>query len=261
MSACVRQREEELAFSLYQQMLVGSSSSAAAAAAPPSASTSSVVRPDELTYLILLGACAGLPSLQGGEYFHACIIDAGYGGEARLANALINMYGKCGDAHAAARAFQRLLPSSCTCCYCYHDDDIVGWTALIASYAQQGDARAALGLAACMLLDHRCRGPEPSPISFLAVMSACSHAGLIHDACSCFMLMCDRMQQHNNSMRWPAIEHFVCLIDLLARAGRTEEASAIAASSSLDSHAYASSALDRALPTHPSIGPSMGLLL
>ena len=210
----VKQGHEERTFSLYYEMVEES------------------VLPDMLTYLILLGACACLPSFHNGQYFQACIIERGYEGEIMVGNALINMYGKCGELDSANSMFQKML---------HHD--VISWTAIITSYAQQGNGKITFQLFERMLD----QGVTPNEVTFLGILSVCSHVGLIDDACFCFMFMNQR-----RTMK-PMTEHFVCMIDLLARAGCLDEAQKILSDRSLDSHVYANSALHRAWKTHPEV--------
>jgi pentatricopeptide repeat protein len=92
--------------------------------------------------------------------------------------------------------------------------DIVLYTSMIAGYAQHSEGHAAVRLASEMWQE----GLKPNHVTFVGVLSACSHAGLIEEAIG----QLDRMRRFFGIE--PITEHFVCIVDLLGRAGCLEEA-------------------------------------
>ncbi|KAJ6690767.1 hypothetical protein OIU85_006958 [Salix viminalis] len=121
-----------------------------------------------------------------------------------LNNALIHMYASCGMIDEAYEVF-RWMP----------ERSAVSWTSLIAAFAKQGYAHAVLEIFRSMQGTSEAR---PDDITFLWVLCACSHAGLVDEGRQFFE---DMIQ------RWgikPRIEHYGCMVDLLSRAGFLDEA-------------------------------------
>ncbi|CAN6806778.1 hypothetical protein HID58_051332 [Brassica napus] len=161
------------------------------------------VEPDEVTLLAALSACADLGSLELGERICSYVDHRGMKRGVSLSNALIDMYAKSGDIKKALEEFERVS-----------DRNVVTWTTLITGLATHG-----LGGEALTMFNRMVKaGVEPNSVTFIAVLSACSHVGLV-----------DLGKRFFTSMRSdygiePNIEHFGCLIDLLGRAGRLKEA-------------------------------------
>nr|GME10225.1 pentatricopeptide repeat-containing protein At5g27110 [Ipomoea batatas] len=120
--------------------------------------------------------------------------------------ALLDMYAKCGAVSEAYEVFHQLP-----------ERDIVSWTSMIVAYGSHGQASEALRLFHEMLQSN----VKPDNVTFLAVISACSHAGLVDEGCHYFNLMVT-----DYGIK-PSIEDYSCLLDLLGRAGRLNEAYAI----------------------------------
>lgn len=161
------------------------------------------VKPTDATVVSLLSVCAHLGALDQGKAIEAYMRDHGIDINTILGTALVDMYGKCGDIRRAEEIFRAL-----------EHKDVLAWNTIIAGMAMHGHAREALGLFEEMAAN----GPAPDDITFVAVLSACSHSGMV-----------DRGRQLLNSMETtygidPKVEHYGCLIDLLARAGLLEEA-------------------------------------
>ncbi|KAI9195872.1 hypothetical protein LWI28_018940 [Acer negundo] len=113
------------------------------------------------------------------------------------------MYAKCGAVDQAFNVFQKLP-----------EKDLVLWTSMITAYGSHGQALEALKLFHEMLQIN----VKPDTVTFLAVLSACSHAGLVNEGCLYFNQM---ISEYGIK---PRIKHYSCLIDLLGRAGRLHEA-------------------------------------
>ncbi|XP_059659664.1 pentatricopeptide repeat-containing protein At5g27110-like [Cornus florida] len=161
------------------------------------------IKPDAITFTSILAACSQLAALEQGKEIHKCITESKLEPNEIVMGALLDMYAKCGAVDEALSVFNKLP-----------ERDIVSWTSMIMAYGSHGQAFEALQLfnklqRSNMKLDR---------ITFLAVMSACSHAGLVDEGCYYFNLMTT-----DYGIK-PTIEDYSCLMDLLGRAGRLHEA-------------------------------------
>eukprot|EP01018_Ginkgo_biloba_P035884 Gb_00601 [translate_table: standard] len=161
------------------------------------------MKPDQFALASVLSACADLAALEHGKHVHAYIIKSGFVSHLSVGNALVTMYAKCGSIEDAYQAFNRM-----------GERDVVSWNAMVAGRAQHGHGKEALQLFEQMLQ----AGIEPDNISFIGVLSACSHAGLVDEGHRVF----DSMFQ--DYCITPGAVHYACMIDLLGRAGHLEEA-------------------------------------
>ncbi|XP_015873684.3 pentatricopeptide repeat-containing protein At5g27110 [Ziziphus jujuba] len=161
------------------------------------------VRPDAITFTSILPACSQLAALEKGKEIHKNIIESELESNELVMGALLDMYAKCGAVDEALDIFNR-LPGR----------DIVSWTSMIAAYGSHGQALEALKLFHGMQQSQA----KPDGVTFLAVLSACSHAGLVDEGCYFF----DQMMTEYGIK--PSIEHYSCMLDLLGRAGRLGEA-------------------------------------
>lgn len=161
--------------------------------------------PNQSTYTSYLHACARIAGFEQGKQGHAHIVKMGFKSDVIVGNGLITMYSKCGSIGCAYQLF-RDMPKR----------DVVSWTAMIFGYAQNGKGNEAVKLFEAM----RMAGIKPNQITMTGVLSACSHVGLVDEGCHYF-----------NSMRrdlsiTPTADHHACIVDLLCRAGRLDEAEA-----------------------------------
>ncbi|XP_057841741.2 pentatricopeptide repeat-containing protein At3g24000, mitochondrial-like [Cryptomeria japonica] len=161
-----------------------------------------VVKPNSRTFASILPACAKMGALEKGIDIHQSIMDGGFLSDNTVGNALVNMYAKCGSIGKARELFDR-MPQR----------DVISWNAMIAGYAQNGFCKDALKI--FELMKH-CR-TYPDIVSFACVLYACSHAGLVDKGCTYFNHM------NNTYCITPTVDHYVCMIDLLARAGYLED--------------------------------------
>eukprot|EP01018_Ginkgo_biloba_P039546 Gb_03570 [translate_table: standard] len=161
------------------------------------------VKPDSVTIVSILPACADLAALQQGKEIHVHIIRNGFELHVSVENALIDMYAKCGSIQVARHVFDK-MPQR----------DVVSWNSMIAGYGMHGYGVDAL--AVHYQMQRACI--EPDYVTFIAVLFACSHAGLVDEGLQCF----DCMSRDYNIT--PRIEHYACLVDLLGRAGQLDEA-------------------------------------
>lgn len=164
------------------------------------------VRPDAVTCISFLSACSQLAALQKGKEIHGYIVDSKVDSDEIVMSALLDMYAKCGAVDDARQIFDS-LPNK----------DIVSWTSMIVAYGSHGRAVEALDIFEKMVV---CK-VGPDLVAFLAVLSACSHAGLVDEGYHYFNMMIQRYAMK------PTMEHYSCLIDLLGRSGRLMEAFAI----------------------------------
>ncbi|KAJ9136131.1 hypothetical protein P3X46_033239 [Hevea brasiliensis] len=161
------------------------------------------IKPDSFLCSSLLNACANLSAYEQGKQIHVPILKFGFMSDIFAGNSLVNMYAKCGSIDDADRAFSEIPQRG-----------IVSWSAMIGGLAQHGHGKEALHLFNQMLID----GVPPNHITLVSVLCACNHAGLVAEA-----------QRYFKSMKKlfgiePMQEHYACMIDLLGRAGKLNEA-------------------------------------
>ncbi|XP_059070365.1 pentatricopeptide repeat-containing protein At3g12770-like [Cryptomeria japonica] len=161
------------------------------------------IEPDSVTMVSLLPACAHLGFLNKGKWFHDYIVQNGFEMNLPIGNSLIDMYAKCGSIVAARKLFDRMLQR-----------DVVSWSAMICGYGMHGHVEDALELFHQM----QQTGTKPNHITFVGVLSPCSHAGLLEEGWKYF----DCMAQEYCIT--PSMEHYSCMVDLLGRCGNLVEA-------------------------------------
>ena len=161
------------------------------------------VGPDKVSYLGVLSACSGLADLNVGKVIHAIIENSEFELDDVVGNALVNMYSKCGSVDNAWKTFDS-LPTR----------DIISWTTMVAAYAHHGCIDRALEVFELM----EGEGIEPNEVSFVSILSACSRVGSVEKA----HIFIEKMSQVKKIMLKPS--HYACMIDLLTRVGRLEEA-------------------------------------
>ncbi|OVA09774.1 Pentatricopeptide repeat [Macleaya cordata] len=160
-------------------------------------------RPDAITVVSLLQACASLGALHQAKWIHNFVIRNGVGPCISIDTALIDMYSKCGVIDTAQKCFD-MMP----------EQDMVSWSTIISAYGSHGKGEKALRMYSEFLVS----GIEPSHVTFLSVLSACSHAGLVSEGLEIFKSMTEEYRIE------PKLEHRACIVDLLSRAGRLQEA-------------------------------------
>ncbi|KAF9605520.1 hypothetical protein IFM89_017539 [Coptis chinensis] len=144
--------------------------------------------PDEATLLSLFGSCAHLGALRLGQGLHACVEKTNFAEDVAVGTSIMDM------------------------------KDVTAWTSMITGFAMHGHGEEALHLFTEMLRDG---SVTPDHITFIGVLTACSHAGLV-----------DEGYKHFNSMRnvfglVPLEDHYGCMVDLLSRAGNLMEAESL----------------------------------
>ncbi|CAL5092152.1 unnamed protein product [Urochloa decumbens] len=173
------------------------------------------VEPDEVSVVLALSAVAQLGMAESGKWLHSFLKNNNNNPRvrinARVGTALIDMYCKCGCLEDAVAVFHDLISDDSK------DMDIVAWNAMINGYAMHGQSRKALELFS-QLLAHQQGHLWPTDITFIGVLNACSHSGLVDEGRKLF----ESMEREYGIE--PKIEHYGCMVDLLGRAGLVEEA-------------------------------------
>ncbi|KAL5975240.1 hypothetical protein ACLOJK_031919 [Asimina triloba] len=159
--------------------------------------------PDEVTMASLLLACSHLGAFELGKWLHAYISKEKIEVDVVLGTALVDMYARCGSIESASQIFNS-TPQR----------DVMTWTAMIRGLAMSGNGEKALEL----FNEMQRSGLKPDAITFISVLTACSHAGLVDEGFSYF----NSMSSLYNIQ--PTIEHYGCMVDLLGRAGYVERA-------------------------------------
>ncbi|EOA25723.1 hypothetical protein CARUB_v10019077mg [Capsella rubella] len=156
------------------------------------------ISPDQIVTASVLSASAELTLLEFGQQVHGNYIKSGFPSSLSVNNSLVTMYTKCGSLEDANVIFNSM-----------EIRDLITWTALIVGYAKNGKAKDSLKSYYLMIGS----GITPDYITFIGLLFACSHAGLIEEA-----------QSYFDSMRTvygirPGPEHYACMIDLFGRSG------------------------------------------
>lgn len=163
------------------------------------------VKPNQGTFVSILSACSNLAGLCEGQQIHQMISKTVHQGSAFLVSALINMYSKCGELRTARKMFDDGLTSH---------RDLISWNGMIAAYAHHGCGKDAVDL----FNEMQKLGFKPDDVTYVGLLSACSHAGLAEEGLQHFdELVRDRSIRVRE-------DHFTCFVDLCGRAGRLKEA-------------------------------------
>lgn len=159
--------------------------------------------PNDVTLVSVLSACAHLGALDLGKWIDWFIRRKGMELGLFLGNALADMYAKCGCITEARRVFDKM-----------QERDVISWSIIITGLAMNGHADEAFECFDRMIK----QGEKPNDITFMGLLTACTHVGLVEKGLEYF----DMMDQTYGIV--PKIEHYGCVVDLLSRAGRLDEA-------------------------------------
>ncbi|XP_054801122.1 pentatricopeptide repeat-containing protein At5g15300 [Prosopis cineraria] len=160
-------------------------------------------RPDEVTMLSLLSACADLGDLDIDQNIHSYILEMCSGELSTIiGNALIDMYSKCGSIEKAIEVFRAI-----------RDKDVTSWNSVIGGLAFNGHAEETLD----MYREMQMTTIRPDEITLVGVLAACSHAGKVDEGYRYF----DHMRSECKIE--PNIKHYGCMVDMLGRAGLLKE--------------------------------------
>ncbi|XP_031279280.1 pentatricopeptide repeat-containing protein At3g02330, mitochondrial-like [Pistacia vera] len=161
------------------------------------------VKPDNITYAIVLDTCANLVTVGLGKQIHAQIIKQELQSDVYIARALIDMYSKCGNMQDSQMIFEK-APKQ----------DFMTWNAMICGYAQHGYGVDALKVFEKM--EHV--KVMPNHATFVSVLRACAHMGLVEKGLHYFKIML------SNYGLYPQLEHYSCMVDILGRSGQVSKA-------------------------------------
>ncbi|KAK1429442.1 hypothetical protein QVD17_11651 [Tagetes erecta] len=184
-SGCVQNGDAAVAFNMFNNMrLFG-------------------INPDIETMIGFFPACSHLAALQHGTCGHSYSVVQGFTESTKVCNVIIDMYTKCGKIDMARVVFDQM-----------HNRDLISWNAMILGYGIHG-----LGLEAVSLFEQMLTaGFVPDDVTFICLLSACSHSRLVAEGKHWFAAMIDKFQIA------PRKEHYFCMTDLLSRAGLLNEA-------------------------------------
>ncbi|GKA28486.1 pentatricopeptide repeat-containing protein [Tanacetum coccineum] len=151
---------------------------------------------------VIVGS-ANLAALELGKELHCLVSKLGFECEPYISNALVDMYAKCSDIVDAKTVFCSIVKK-----------DVVSWTSIIVGLAQHGKAKEALSFYDDMISN----GVKPNEVTFVGLIYACSHVGLVDKGRDLFksMVECYGLK--------PSLQHYTCLLDLYSRSGHLDEA-------------------------------------
>ncbi|KAI0499688.1 hypothetical protein KFK09_017896 [Dendrobium nobile] len=184
-SAYVQNGEHEEALTMYSRMESGG------------------ILPNNLTMASALRACSSLVAFEQGKQIHARTLKHGFGIGIPIGSALSTMYAKCGNLEDCNLIFRRMP-----------ERDVIAWNSIISGYSQNGRGIEALNL----FEEMQSGGTKPDHVTFINALCACSHIGLVEKGWSYFRSM------QNEYGLLPKIDHYSCMVDMLTRAGKFEEA-------------------------------------
>ncbi|CAA7031319.1 unnamed protein product [Microthlaspi erraticum] len=162
-----------------------------------------------VTLCSMLSACAQSGNLVMGRWVHVYALKKGMIMEEEeesydpvmVGTTLVDMYAKCGNIDSSMKVFRLMRKRN-----------VVTWNAMFSGLAMHGKGRMVIDMFSEMV-----REVKPDDLTFTAVLSACSHSGMVEEGWRCF-----------HSLRLyglePEVDHYACMVDLLGRAGRIEEA-------------------------------------
>ncbi|KAJ7552760.1 hypothetical protein O6H91_06G069600 [Diphasiastrum complanatum] len=164
------------------------------------------VKPDSITFVSVLNACASTVALETGRHIHAQVLRKGLESDIFVGSSLIDMYAKCGSIEDACKVFNN-MPFR----------NAVSWNAMILGFGMHG-----LGKNTCQMFEQMCQEcAELNDATFVCLLAAFSFTGLVDNGCCCFESM---TPIYGISMK---AEHYSCMVDLLGRSGCLDEATSL----------------------------------
>ncbi|XP_051116791.1 pentatricopeptide repeat-containing protein At2g03880, mitochondrial-like [Andrographis paniculata] len=160
------------------------------------------VIPNEFTLASCSKAFSGIASLESGRSLHSLAVKLGHSADNFVASSLIDMYSKCGCIESASLLLSGMV-----------SNDTILWNSLICGYSQHGMGEKALQTFREMVN----KGVLPDAVTFIGILTSCSHMGLIEEGRKYFYTMSESYGIT------PSIGHYACLVDLLGRAGNFDE--------------------------------------
>ncbi|CAN6459216.1 unnamed protein product [Victoria cruziana] len=183
-SGFAKQRHEEKALQLFSDMMKGASAG---------------IRPNHVTIMAVFDCCGKLSTFLQGNMLLALVLRLGFASNVGVQNSMLTFFSECGCMEDAEATFLTIA-----------DADIVSWNSLVSGYSKQGRGNEALASFEKM----RKSGVTPDSITFVSSLSACRHAGLLHEGLMLFEMMIFHYGVE------PQTEHLLCIVDLLARSGQ-----------------------------------------
>ncbi|XP_057437470.1 pentatricopeptide repeat-containing protein At5g66520-like [Lotus japonicus] len=180
------------------------------------------VKPDKITIASVLSACAQLGAIDHGKWVHSYLRRNGIECDVVIGTALVNMYGKCGLVQQAFEIFEEMP-----------EKDTSAWTAMISVFALHGLGWKAFD---CFLEMERA-GVKPNHVTFVGLLSACAHSGLVEQGRWCFDVM------KRVYLIEPQVYHYACMVDLLSRARLFDESVILIRSMPMEPDVYVWGAL------------------
>ncbi|XP_015086542.1 pentatricopeptide repeat-containing protein At3g22690 [Solanum pennellii] len=161
------------------------------------------IKADRVTMVNVASACGYLGANDLAKWIYNYIEKYEIRLDMQLSTALVDMFARCGDPSSAMKVFNKMK-----------ERDVSAWTAAVGTMAMEGNGKRAVELFYEMLGE----GVEPDQVVFVAVLTACSHGGLVGEGMEIFTSM---KEMHGIS---PQIVHYGCIVDMLGRAGLLKEA-------------------------------------
>ncbi|KAK1565315.1 hypothetical protein Q3G72_023874 [Acer saccharum] len=161
------------------------------------------IQPSEITIMSVFGACSQLSALRLGKETHCYALKASLMDDVFIGCSIIDMYAKCGCIERSRWIFDKLT-----------NKDVASWNAMIVGYGIHGYGKEAIELFEKM----QEQGQWPDGFTFVGILMACSHAGLVEDGLKYFNQM-----QNFHGLK-PKLEHYSCVVDMLGRAGQLDDA-------------------------------------
>ncbi|XP_021774579.1 pentatricopeptide repeat-containing protein At5g04780-like [Chenopodium quinoa] len=158
---------------------------------------------NQFTLSSVFSACTGLGALTEGNQVNATLFKSGFGASVFVASSLVDMYAKCGAIKEAYTVFSD-----------QYSKNVVSWNAMISGFSRHGRCLEAMILFEKM----QQTGLYPNEVTYLSVLSACGHMGLVKEGQKYFDLM---VREHNISQ---SVLHYSCLVDIFGRAGYIQDA-------------------------------------
>ncbi|KAJ4966788.1 hypothetical protein NE237_018637 [Protea cynaroides] len=190
------------------------------------------IKPDAATMTSVISACAQLGGTELVQWVGSYVDQKGIERNERVLTALVDMHAKCGNVEEACRLFKEIP-----------QPDVFSYSALITGLASHGHGIKALEIFRKM----QASDIEPDDITFVGVLTACSHTGLVEDGLRFWESMV------KNYLIEPGADHYACIVDMLGRAGQLEEAHRLVRSMPMGPHPGALGALLAACRTYGNV--------
>ncbi|KAL1298455.1 hypothetical protein HN51_042815 [Arachis hypogaea] len=165
------------------------------------------IETDHFVFSSILNSAGITSALNDGKKIHALILKYGYASNLNVQNGLVSMYARCGNISDSKKVFSSM-----------DSHDVISWNSLLSGYAHHGHGKEAVELFEKM----KSSEIKPNDTTFLAVLTACSHVGMLDKGLQYFELM-----MNDKTLAPPRMEHYAIIVDLLGRYGYLPEAESI----------------------------------